>query len=96
MSSRVSGWSDSTGPTCKHYKISFHLHMDLKNIVRELATKLGPNYGVIRLTTFTYIAFFQGFVNAVGISREEQLEEARLKKLKLRVKDEIQAILHKA
>ena len=30
------------------------------------------------------------------LSLQEQVEEARLKKLKLRAKDEIQAILHKA
>lgn len=82
MAARVSGWRESTPPQVKHYKISFDLNRDLRAALQKLVgkggkgEKLGPNYAVIVRRAFKYVVFFNGFVNAVGIKKEEEIREA--------------------
>ena len=64
--------------------------------IREQLMANSEEYQRLRLEHARYVAQLEQLAARHYLTEQEQLEEVRLKKLKLRVKDQMEMLVHKA
>lgn len=73
---RLTEWSSSTKPSVRHVKIRFHLHRDLRDIIKNRlsgwVSSINPSFAVVR-NVYVYNVYFGGCVNCTSI---EDLDDA--------------------